>query len=199
MPQLDLHRSMRWLGVGLGMLFLAACQPPAATSDNPIESYGSADADDLLGAWYGELNGYEAYVHVIDLPGADSALQTFVIGHRSGWGSARAIPADIQGTGYLSIEIDEEHGDIDGTIATGYHLVRYRVGRGYITLYAMDESMIDNAIDNDELEGDSKHMRLHSSSDDLVDFIERIGGQDLFSVQIGYLERIDEEELPSAE
>jgi hypothetical protein len=193
----------RWLMLLLATAILAACDPPAPTSDNPLDGPAvTDDGSDLLGAWHGELNGYEAFVHVVDGTGSDGALETLVIGHpdrKSGgsWGALSAIPANIDGTGYLSIKVLTDQGnDVQDPSEQGYHLVRYRAGRGYVTLYAMDESLIDSAIRSHQIDGDLKSMRIEASSSDLIKLIEKLGGQDLFSVQIGYLERVPEDDLP---
>jgi hypothetical protein len=194
----------RWLSLVVATLILAACDPLAPTSENPLD--GPAIADDgsgLLGAWHGELNGYEAFVHVVNGTGHNGALETLVVGHpdrKSGgaWGALSAIPANIDGTGYLSIKVLTDQGnDVRDPAEQGYHLVRYRAGRGYVTLYAMDQSLIDSAIRSHQIEGDVKSMRLEASSHDLVRLIEKVGGQDLFSVQIGYLEKVPEDDLPA--
>ncbi|MFZ1989408.1 MAG: hypothetical protein WAW96_06495, partial [Alphaproteobacteria bacterium] len=71
--------------------------------------------------------------------------------------------------------------------------------QNYVTLYALDESRIDKAIQSGEISGDAKHMRLQASSQDLIHFIENHPSQDLFSVQIGYFERVNEDELPKSQ
>lgn len=189
------------LAVGAFALILAACEPTGPTSENPIQSRAVADdGSQLLGAWYGELGGSEVYVHVVD--DGREGLQTLVIGRQNGggaWGALRAIPADINGTGYLSIELLQARGDdVSDPMERGYHLLRYRTGpeQNYVTLYALDENKVDKAIESGEISGDAKHLRLQASSDELVHFIESHPSQDLFSVQIGYFERVNEEELP---
>jgi len=110
----------------------------------------------------------------------------------------RAIPADINGTGYLSVELMQGRSDAGNQADEGYHLLRYRAGpeQNYVTLYALDEDKIDKAIQRGEISGDPKNMRLQASSDELIHFIESHPSQDLFSVQIGYFERVNEDELP---
>ncbi|HXZ68531.1 MAG TPA: hypothetical protein VEH07_08090 [Alphaproteobacteria bacterium] len=183
---------------------LGACEPTGPTSENPIQSNAVADdGSKLLGAWHGELDGSEVFVHVVN-DGRDS-LQTLVIGRENGgstWAAARALPADINGTGYLSIEVLQDRGDsVSDPLERGYHLLRYRTGpeQNYVTLYALDEGRIDKAIQSGEISGDPKHMRLQASSQDLIHFIESHAGQDLFSVQIGYFERVSEDALPKSQ
>ena len=204
MLQLTSNRSVFCLLAGTLALALAACEPASPTSENPIQSSTVADdGSKLLGAWHGELDGSEVFVHVVN-DGRDG-LQTLVIGRQNGgstWAAARAIPADINGTGYLSIEVLQDRGDsVSDPLERGFHLLRYRTGpeQNYVTLYALDESRIDKAIQTGEISGDVKHMRLQASSQELIHFIENHPGQDLFSVQIGYFERVNEDELPKSQ
>ncbi len=201
MLQLKNKKTLSCLVLGALALALAACDPTGPTSENPIESNAVADdGSKLLGAWYGELGGSEVYVHVVD--DGHEGLQTLVIGRQDGsstWGAMRAIPADINGTGYLSIELLQDRGDnISDPLERGYHLLRYRTGpeQNYVTLYSLDENMINKAIESGEISGDVKHMRLQASSDELIHFIENHPSQNLFSVQVGYFERVNEDELP---
>lgn len=201
MLQLKNKNTFSCLLVGALALAMAACEPTGPTSENPIQSRAvSNDGSELLGAWYGELGGSEVYVHVVD--DGSEGLQTLVIGPRNGggtWGALRAIPADINGTGYLSIELLPDHsGNVSDAPERGYHLLRYRTGpeQNYVTLYTLDENMLNKAIASGEISGDAKHLRLQASSDELIHFIESHPSQDLFSVQVGYFERVNEDELP---
>ena len=200
MLQLTNIRSISYLAVGALALGLAACEPVSPTSDNPIQTNAVADdGSKLLGAWHGELDGSEVFVHVVN-DGRDQ-LQTLVIGRQNGgntWAAARAIPADINGNGFLSIEVLQVGGSLGSPLDSGFHLLRYRTGpeQNYVTLYALDESRLGKAIQSGEISGDPKHLR--ASSQELVRFIENHPSQDLFSVQIGYFERVNEEEIPKS-
>jgi hypothetical protein len=203
MLQLSALRRLRWLGLGGLALLIASCQPPAPTSVNALDGRVAADGSELLGAWYGELDGSEAYVHVVDGAGSSSALQTVIIAHqdrngKSGsWGSASAIPASIDGLGYLSVKLEENEGQAIG--GQDYLIVRYRTTHDHrhVSLYAMDSDRVSQAIKNHEIEGSLRDMRISAEPAELVKFIQATGGQDLFSIQIGYLERVAEDEMPT--
>ena len=203
MLQLTNKRFVFCLLAGALALTLGACEPTSPTSVNPIQSNAVADdGSKLLGAWHGELDGSEVFVHVVN-DGRDQ-LQTLVIGRQNGgstWAAARAIPADINGTGFLSIEVLQVGGNASEPSDHDFHLLRYRTGpeQNYVTLYALDESRIDKAIQSGEISGDVKHMQLQASSQELIHFIENHTSQDLFSVQIGYFERVNEDELPKSQ
>ena len=195
MLQLTNNQFVSCLLVGALALALAACDPASPTSESPIQSNAVADdGSKLVGSWHGELDGSEVYVHVVK-NGRDG-LQAVVVGRERGgnaWGEARAIPADINGVGYLSIEVLQDHGtSVSDQNERGFHLLRYRAGpeQNYVTLYALDENVIDRAIERGEISGDIRQMRLQASSPELIRFIERHAGQNLFSVQIGYFEKV---------
>jgi hypothetical protein len=153
-----------------------------------------------LGAWYGELNGNEAFVHVVE--GEHGGLQTVVVGHKGSkgdWGLATVIPAKINGAKFLSVKQEENQGR--SVEEDDYLIVRFRTSRDnrHISLYAMDKDMIVNAIKNHAVDGSSERearVKLSADPQELVRFIESNGAQDLFSVQIGYLERVSEEDIP---
>jgi hypothetical protein len=201
-------RAAHWLSLIGAAGLLAACNPGSPTSESPIR--GASVSDDghaLLGDWRGELNGFQAYVHVVSA-GGPGLLQTIVIANqketRNGGGvsTATAIPANVSGAGILSVEVDQDpSGVVRDPLERGFHLVRYRVGpdQNYVTLYALDDDQIDHAIKAGEIQGDERSLRLLASSDELVKFIEKHPVQDLFSVQIGYLARISDDDLPKNE
>jgi hypothetical protein len=60
----------------------------------------------------------------------------------------------------------------------------------------MDQDMVARAIKNNRIDGSARDFRIRADSEALVRFIESSGGQDLFSVQIGYLERVSEDDIP---
>jgi hypothetical protein len=204
MLQLNSLNSLRWLGLGAAALGLASCDPPAPgpTSIYALDVSVETGGRELLGAWHGELDGDEAYVHVVDAEGEDSALQTVLIGHRDGeghsgrWAAAIAIPARINDTGYLSVKLVENQGRSVGE--QDFLILRYRTARDHrhVSLYAMDEDLVAQAIKNHQLDGSARDMRISADPEVLVRFIESTGGQDLFSVQIGYLERVSEDDIP---
>jgi hypothetical protein len=190
----------RYTGFGcFGLLAagLAACDPPGPTSVHALDTSVESGGRDLLGAWYGELNGNEAFVHVVEGDGGD--LRTVVIGRqgpKNDWGVASVIPAKINNTGYLSVK--QEQGK---SVEENYLIVRFRASRDkrHITLYAMDTDMIVNAIKNHAIEGKGERenrVTLSADPGELVRFIETNAAQDLFSVQVGYLERIPDDDMP---
>jgi hypothetical protein len=200
--QLNCLNSLRWLGLGAAAFALTACDPPAPgpTSLYALDARVESDGSELLGAWYGELNGDEAFVHVVE--GEDSALQTVIIGHRdreghSGrWAAAIALPARINDNGYLSVKLAENQGRSVGE--QDFLIVRYRTARDHrhVSLYAMDQDLVAQAIKSHQLDGSARDFRISAEPEALVRFIENAGGQNLFSVQIGYLERVSEDDIP---
>jgi len=201
MLQLNILQKLRWLSVGAATIALAACDPSVGpTSQNALDSSVEKIDNTLLGAWYGELGGVEAYVHVVDSTNADTALRTLFIGqpdrtgHSKSWGKALATPAKIGTDGYLSIRVNE----LEGQAASDqdYVIVRYRVrDHRHVSLYAMDPDRVADAIRLGQITGSSRD-RIIAGPDELVRFIQAAEGQDLFSVQIGYLERVSEDAMP---
>ena len=192
--------------ISLGLAVLAACNPAAdvgPTSQYALDRSVEMSDNALVGAWYGELNGNEAYVHVVESPRTGSALQTLIVGQQDrrgnsdGWGEALAIPARIGAQGYLSVKLDKFKGEASNE--TDYLIVRYHTrDRRHVSLYAMDPDRVADAIKGGRISGTSRD-RIDSSPDELVKFIENAGGEDLFSVQIGYLERVSENDIPTVQ
>ncbi len=102
------------------------------TSDNALDQSVENSDDTLLGAWYGEIDGTEAYLRVEATRGG--ALQTIIVGqqNRSGgadtWGELHATPARIDRDGYLSVKLDKIKGK-DAPENDGYLIIRYNSRR----------------------------------------------------------------------
>lgn len=188
------------LGLCAAAAALCACDPPGPTSVNALDSSVESGGRELMGAWYGELNGNEAFVHVVE--GDDGNLRTVVVvrqGPKNEWGVATVIPAKIKNTTYLSVK--QEQGK---NLEENYLIVRFRTSQDkrHISIYAMDKNMIVNAIKNHAIEGKGERegkVTLSAEPDALVRFIETNAAQDLFSVQVGYLERVPEDDMPAVD
>lgn len=197
MRQLRCPSAVGWLGLGAMAVLVAACDPPGPTSENALDPSVESSGRELLGAWYGELNGNEAFVHVVESD--DGSLKTVVVGRqgpKSEWGLATVTPAKINGTNFLSVK--QEQGK---SVEENYLIVRFRTSRDkrHISIYAMDNDMVVNAIKNHAIEGRTEREATATLSADpaeLVRFIETSAAQDLFSVQVGYLERVSDEDMP---
>jgi hypothetical protein len=98
----------------------------------------------------------------------------------------------------LSIKLEESQGRSVGE--QDFLIVRYRTARDrrHVSLYTMDQDLIEQAIKDHKLEGSARDLRISAAPEALVRFIESSGGPDLFSVQIGYLERVSEDAIPPA-
>lgn len=205
MLQLNALQKLRWLGAGAAAILLAGCDLNSVgpRSENALDRSVETTDNTLLGAWYGELNGTEAYVHVVDSTDAHAAaaLQTVIIGQQDragrseGWGEAFATPAKIDSEGYLSVKLDKYKGQ--DAQNPDYVILRYHArDRRHVSLYAMDPDRVADAIKKGQLTGTARD-RISADSSALVKFIQTAGGEDLFSVQIGYLERVSENEVPT--
>ncbi|MFO1187680.1 MAG: hypothetical protein U1E87_09670 [Alphaproteobacteria bacterium] len=197
MRQLKAQSMLGGLGLCLAATLLCACDPPGPTSVNALAPSVESGGRELMGAWYGELNGNEAFVHVVE--GDDGNLRTVVIGRqgpKNEWGVATVIPAKINNTTYLSVKQE-----LGKNVEQDYLIVRFRTSRDkrHISIYAMDTDMIVNAIKNHAIEGKGEHenkVTLSAEPEELVRFIETNAAQDLFSAQVGYLERVSEDDIP---
>ena len=189
--------TMAWL--------LSGCEPPGPTSVNALDDAQAVSAHELVGAWFGELGGQEAYVHVVGT--REGALETVLIGHNSqpsqDWGAALAAPARIGSAQFLSVKMTGRHGrDVSGTRdAQEYLIVRYRPtkDRRHVALFAMDPAIVRDAIKVQKLQGDPSGKHIYSSTEELQQFVETSSIEELFSLPIGYLERTSEEDSPIVE
>ena len=212
MLRLTHNRLPRWLLLAAAAILATGCEPSFPTSEYPLYTQ---DVDDtggrLIGAWYGEIIGAEAYVHVVESDEGPAPLETFLISHRGKgklgpWGKGFAQPAMIGGGSFLSVEMDQsQNGEISDPMERGFHLFRYSVGRGYVTLFGPDQRMLARAVKSGALDGDvtppssrapTGNVRIVSDADEFVEFVEQVGADRLFSEPIGYLERVSEDRVP---
>lgn len=195
----------------LGAL-VAACDLSQPTSEYPLANASIEDGGErLIGAWYGEIDGAEAYVHVLEDADGSGMLETLLISHtRRGqlgpWGKGYAQPSQIGGARFISVEMDEDqNGEISDPEQRGFHIFRYDVGRGYVTLFGPDQALLAEAIERGQLDGvatppnarrPNGTVRVASDADDFIAFVEEVGAERLFSEPQGYLERVSEDRVP---
>lgn len=197
MVQLSNLNRKSWVALGLAAL-LCACDPVGPTSEHALDQSVTKSDESLVGSWYGELNGVEAFVHVVESAKADAALQTFVMpqkerGGSRNWAEALATPAWIGSDGYLSVKVEKFEGE--NVPDDGYIILRYRSrDHRHLALYAMDPDRVAQAIRSGEITG-TERGRIDSPPEELVQFIEKSKANDLFSIQVGYLERTSENGL----
>lgn len=202
----------RWLLLAAATIFAAGCEPTSPTSEYPLYTQDvEDDGQRLIGAWYGEINGAEAYVHVVEAEDGPAPLETLLISHSSRgglgpWGKGFAQPALIGNGYFISVELDQnQNGEISDPLERGYHLLRYSVGRGYVTLFGPDQRLLAEAVARGQLSGDviapnsrrpGGYVRVESASEEFVEFVDRVGADRVFSEPIGYLERVSEDRVP---